>query len=550
MTKGTIKWKNEAKGFGFIVRKDAADCFFHLSQLRGVKFEALKEGDHVEFEVQQGKKGWVAVDIRLDQTQDSPSTTNEGLQSSADQASNQNHFLNPYNFVRFLPKAHDGSTVDNVTRALLSRCPPPPHDRYVGLSGSINCRLTALSPLFISDAHDVRSGDAGATVDHKSFRFFRLGDQYAIPGSSLRGMVRSVFEMVTGSCMMHMDGSTLQHRVRKNTASEVYYIKEDYKASRDHLLSKIQKGRFKGCTHSADLCPACRTFGWVSPSAKKNDAAVQSAYRGRVRFSHAMHNIMHGEHFAAILAILSSPKPTKVPFYLLHTDNSPPSSWNDRQLQQGYDGNVELRGRKVYRRPKDSDLQARNNGKHEYERIDGTADIQNRTVRDALPKDNEFEFSVDFDNLSRLELGALLWSLELENDWAHRLGYAKPLGFGSVNNTIVEVQLRDAASRYTSLSNDGTTTWAQESENIQNAISYFKDMMKQVYDKEFLELETLCDLSTLLGPQDETLPPIHYPRQEKIPNAKGEGFRWHTDKVNKKRGLQLAADDKKGLPHS
>ena len=57
--------------------------------------------------------------------------------------------------------------------------------------------------------------------------------------------------------------------------------------------------------------------------------------------------------------------------------------------------------------------------------IDGKQDGQNRTVTDVLDKDNTFTFTVDFENLAPVELGALLWALELD-ECHHRLGFAKP----------------------------------------------------------------------------------------------------------------------------
>ncbi len=111
-------------------------------------------------------------------------------------------FLNPYNFVRYLPEPT--ISVDDAEATLLGRCPPPPHDRYVGLRGQITCRLETITPLFIADSHNVRitrlADEGNKPREHKSYRFFQVGGEDAIPGTSLRGMVRSVFEAVTNSC--------------------------------------------------------------------------------------------------------------------------------------------------------------------------------------------------------------------------------------------------------------------------------------------------------------------------------------------------------------
>ena len=55
--KGTVKWFNAAKGFGFLGRDDGADVFVHYSSIQADGFKALKEGDEVEFDIVQGVKG-------------------------------------------------------------------------------------------------------------------------------------------------------------------------------------------------------------------------------------------------------------------------------------------------------------------------------------------------------------------------------------------------------------------------------------------------------------------------------------------------------------
>jgi CspA family cold shock protein len=60
---GTVKWFNEAKGFGFIRREDGDELFVHYTNIVGTGFRTLKEDDRVEFEVSEGPKGLQAINV-------------------------------------------------------------------------------------------------------------------------------------------------------------------------------------------------------------------------------------------------------------------------------------------------------------------------------------------------------------------------------------------------------------------------------------------------------------------------------------------------------
>lgn len=61
---GTVKWFNDAKGFGFISREGKDDVFVHFSAIQAEGFRSLRENQRVEFEVEQGPKGLQAVRVR------------------------------------------------------------------------------------------------------------------------------------------------------------------------------------------------------------------------------------------------------------------------------------------------------------------------------------------------------------------------------------------------------------------------------------------------------------------------------------------------------
>ncbi|MBI5015422.1 MAG: cold-shock protein [Deltaproteobacteria bacterium] len=65
MAKGTVKWFNDQKGFGFITQDNGGpDVFVHFSAIQGQGFKSLSEGQAVEFEVAQGPKGPQANNVR------------------------------------------------------------------------------------------------------------------------------------------------------------------------------------------------------------------------------------------------------------------------------------------------------------------------------------------------------------------------------------------------------------------------------------------------------------------------------------------------------
>lgn len=64
MSTGTVKWFNEAKGFGFLAQENGEDVFVHFSAIEGDGFKTLADGDRVEFEVTQGAKGLAAANVR------------------------------------------------------------------------------------------------------------------------------------------------------------------------------------------------------------------------------------------------------------------------------------------------------------------------------------------------------------------------------------------------------------------------------------------------------------------------------------------------------
>jgi CspA family cold shock protein len=63
MSNGSVKWFNDAKGYGFITSDEGSDVFVHFSAIQGDGFRSLAEGDAVSFDIEKGPKGLQAVNV-------------------------------------------------------------------------------------------------------------------------------------------------------------------------------------------------------------------------------------------------------------------------------------------------------------------------------------------------------------------------------------------------------------------------------------------------------------------------------------------------------
>jgi len=64
METGTVKWFNDAKGYGFLSRQNGEDVFVHFSAIQSSGFRSLQEGQSVQFDVVKGPKGWQAENVK------------------------------------------------------------------------------------------------------------------------------------------------------------------------------------------------------------------------------------------------------------------------------------------------------------------------------------------------------------------------------------------------------------------------------------------------------------------------------------------------------
>jgi CRISPR-associated protein (TIGR03986 family) len=325
-------------------------------------------------------------------------------------------------------------------------------------------------------------------------------------------------------------GDTIWFRSQEKKIKEFGYAqiyRKPFEKSIGDLLTNASQ-HLHPCSDYHKLCPSCRLFGWVHQQ-PSNDLE-RASYAGRVKISHADLIEEKGTLDDFPLAILSTPKPTTTFFYLLK--NGKP----DFYVKYDTSG-AHLRGRKFYLHQKKAEEEK------EYRRAGDIRDDQNRTIRDALKPGAKFEFAVEFENLAPVEFGALLWSIEMENDMFHKIGLGKPLGFGSVKLNIESIRILDVERRYGSFSNDGYNVETNQKEIF---IKKFREYMEKRYGKNFYELDNIMDIKTILG---EHALNIHYPRTSIEPERDGRNFQWFVNnKIFGRKYLKVAAEDTDGFP--
>lgn len=259
-------------------------------------------------------------------------------------------------------------------------------------SGHIDVDVFAETPIFVSDPRNI------PTDPRKPAQFMQnKRGEYIIPGSSLKGMLRTVVETLGNGCLTLFDG--------------------DYERGKINYRRDVPQN-FLHCESNTHLCIACRTFGML----KERTGGV---FLGKVNIGDA---VAHADSIYTYepmyTAVLVEPKPRHEAFYLDETHSH-------------------IAGRKFYfHHP--SDLKPLSeNGLRLF-----SGKPANRFIQ-PLDYDTRFHFRVDFTSLEEDEFGALLLAIALEEKMRHKIGYGKPLGLGSIYLQPTALTLVDYSTRYT-----------------------------------------------------------------------------------------------------
>lgn len=342
------------------------------------------------------------------------------------------------------------------------------------------------------------------------------------------------------------------------------------------LLLKNSQGNESNLVPADDinrLSPSDRVFGWVGQKIAKN-----GNYRGQIRFGEVKCNglleksangemILNGngktiQSFSDLpLNILGQPKPQQGRFYVAETPQGEAQIHKRKNEDAGYKQGRGLRGRKVY--PHHAHINDKNfwfsdsnfsENKNDWKmgfRSDGSKvyyreylrpknnnqqqrDSQNRSIKGWVKPETEFEFDIHFINLSEVELGALIWLLDLPENHFHRFGGGKPLGFGSVSLSLKNSEISngdDLKDFYGSLDSS-----RQSSITPEECKSAFEKAVEDAKYQKILE-----SFKAACKGFDDGLP-VHYPRTSKSPNPEGKSFEWFVENSSKS-GFKLPLPD-------
>lgn len=331
-----------------------------------------------------------------------------------------------------------------------------------------------------------------------------------------------------------------------------------YSASPNDLLPDS----LKPATRIEDLSPAERVFGWVRQCRATTNHAP-GAYKGNLHIGPikcvSEEPVEYFEPPGVPLAILGQPKPQQARFYVASSKNGEAQlDWISKE-DAGYFPYKGLRGRKVYphhlglpatywRDPFMDRTQGRENGFfQEYRRPfdpekKTERDDQNRSITAWVRPSISFDFEIDVTNLSDVELGALLWLLDLPANHFHRLGGGKPLGFGSVRLDVdwdsTELHQGDWWRESYKVLNYVETLKQSGEHNrteLQDCITRFKQAIGNAYGGGDFERASFIAAFTRSAQGFSDCKPLHYPRASKTrercevtvaPNPQGESFKW------------------------
>lgn len=259
-------------------------------------------------------------------------------------------------------------------------------------SGHIDVDVFAETPIFVSDPRNIPNDPKKPAQFMQNKR-----GEYIIPGSSLKGLLRTVVETLGNGCLTLFDG--------------------DYERGKVNYRRDVPQS-FLHCENNTNLCIACRTFGMLKER-------IGGVFLGKINIGDAIaYADSVYKYDPMYTAVLVEPKPRHEAFYL-------------------DEAHRHIAGRKFYFHHSPDLKPLTEPGLKLF-----SGKPANRFIQ-PLDYDTRFHFRVDFTGLEADEFGALLLATALEENMRHKIGYGKPSGLGSVYLQPTALTLVDYSTRYT-----------------------------------------------------------------------------------------------------
>ncbi len=420
------------------------------------------------------------------------------------------HARAPYNFVPLPERAVDVREQPGIM-TLDDALPSHNIFRSDRRHGYFDITLTTESPLYIRGMLTREEAENKEAYRNKP-DFFHPGDSNSpvIPGSSLRGMIRSLLEIVTWSKLTRVsDSPKIFYRAvaakKDDPRRMVQYFGH---APFSRIQATLTEGGKTRALTPLDLVPnslreqadhidfAEAVFGYVRPEkrgqGKQGDK--ERAYAGRVSVSDAKMVTQTDDPYdidaeGITPKILGSPKPTTFQHYLEQPNRK--STQKQDLHHYGKDG-AKIRGHKLYWRQRINTVPTDPNA---------SRDSKQHTRMRPIKRGIQFKFRVDFENLTDIELGALAWVLALGSanhhpNARHMLGMGKPFGMGVVKLDAT-LALRNREQRYASLFSDTGWSSGDAVANVDTFIPQFIEFISTAvgegYPSRMQELLTMLE---------------------------------------------------------
>ena len=437
-------------------------------------------------------------------------------------------FLIPYHFI---PTPGEISAPGLVKRNVTDWPQHLTHDRFVSktdvdgvpedvYSGRMVCRAVVQELLAVGSA---QSGSSGSNEPRK-IELFQLGGTYALPGSSLRGMLAAIAEAATNSTLRILTDGDLALKPNGGHPTNPGGSVHDFFRRRNPNLVPLFSNDKR--TH---ITVAEQLFGFVEQVGPESTPGPALALASRLRVSHALaHGTKPETTGEQVTKILGSPKFRYPSFYFNATEQGEfISRDNDGlKLKRGHFP----KGRKFYLHREKAQKGVDGS---EWITANPNDSTKKQKTRVAPLESGEFWFHLDFTNLSLLELQILCYSVTPSDAFFHKLGLGKPLGLGKLKLDPMGLFLIDRKSRYTGKLNGsryysawkrlGQDLWPVQYETESktepttgaNSPVDLRNGYRSRIEKFHPHLHPVIKAIELLGNPDMVDLPVHYPQLEK-----------------------------------